>query len=94
MQDAFGAFALAVYDESSVQLVEDDLLVLYTDGITEPENEYEEMFGEDRLIETIQRVIDQSNEAIIAEVFRTVEEWIHAPDSNDDMTILLVRRVA
>ncbi|MCX6604493.1 MAG: SpoIIE family protein phosphatase [Acidobacteria bacterium] len=89
-----GAFALAVYDESSVQLEKDDLLVLYTDGITEPENEYEEMFGEDRLIETIQRVIDQSNEAIIAEVFRTVEQWIHAPDSNDDMTILLVRRVA
>ena len=89
-----GAFALATYDESSVQLEKDDLLVLYTDGITEPENEYEEMFGEDRLIETIQRVIDQSNEAIIAEVFRAVEQWIHAPDSNDDMTILLVRRVA
>ena len=89
-----GAFALATYDESSVQLEKDDLLVLYTDGITEPENEYEEMFGEDRLIETVQRVIDQSNEAIIAEVFRAVEQWIHAPDSNDDMTILLVRRVA
>ena len=89
-----GAFALATYDESSVQLEKDDLLVLYTDGITEPENEYEEMFGEDRLIETIQRVIDQSNEAVITEVFRAVEQWIHAPDSNDDMTILLVRRVA
>lgn len=89
-----GAFALATYDESTVQLENDDLLVLYTDGITEPENEYEEMFGEDRLIETIQRVIDKPNEAIIAEVFQAVEQWIHAPDSNDDMTILLVRRVA
>jgi sigma-B regulation protein RsbU (phosphoserine phosphatase) len=89
-----GAFALAKYDESTVQLEPGDLLVLYTDGITEPENEYDEMFGEDRLIETIQRVIDRSNEDIIAEVFRAVEQWIHAPDSNDDMTILLVRRVA
>jgi phosphoserine phosphatase RsbU/P len=89
-----GAFALAKYDESTVQLEPGDLLVLYTDGITEPENEYDEMFGEDRLIETIQRVIDRPNDAIIAEVFRAVEQWIHAPDSNDDMTILLVRRVA
>lgn len=89
-----GAFALAKYDESTVQLEPGDLLVLYTDGITEPENEYDEMFGEDRLIETIQRVIDRSNEAIIAEVLRAVEQWIHAPDSNDDMTILLVRRTA
>lgn len=89
-----GAFAMAKYDESTVQLEPGDLLVLYTDGITEPENEYDEMFGEDRLIETIQLVIDRSNEAIIAEVFRAVEQWIHSPDSNDDMTILLVRRAA
>lgn len=89
-----GAFALAKYDESTVQLEPGDLLVLYTDGITEPENEYDEMYGEDRLIETIQRVINRSNEDIINEVFHSVEEWIHSPDSNDDMTILLVRRVA
>jgi sigma-B regulation protein RsbU (phosphoserine phosphatase) len=89
-----GAFALAKYDDSTIQLEPGDLLVLYTDGITEPENEYDEMFGEDRLIATIQRVLGRPNSEIIAEVFHAVEQWIHAPDSNDDMTILLVRRTA
>lgn len=89
-----GAFAQARYDESTLSLEPGDLLVLYTDGITEPENEYGEMFGEERLIATIERVRERSNEEVIAAVFEAVEAWIHAPDSNDDMTMLLVRRPA
>jgi sigma-B regulation protein RsbU (phosphoserine phosphatase) len=89
-----GAFAQARYDESTLRLQPGDLLVLYTDGISEPENEYGEMFGEERLIATIERVIERSNEEIITAVFAAVEQWIHSPDANDDMTILLIRRPA
>jgi serine phosphatase RsbU (regulator of sigma subunit) len=52
------------------------------------------MFGEERLIATIERVIERSNEEIITAVFAAVEQWIHSPDANDDMTILLIRRPA
>lgn len=89
-----GVLPMAKYDESSIKLEKGDLLVLYTDGLTEPENEYDEMFGEDRLIEVIKRVSDRRDEEIMDEVFHAVEQWIHAPDSNDDMTMLLVRRIA
>ena len=41
-----GAFPFAKYDESCLVLSPGDLLVCYTDGITEPENAYGEMFGE------------------------------------------------
>jgi sigma-B regulation protein RsbU (phosphoserine phosphatase) len=47
-----GAFPFSKYEESKLELRSGDLLVCYTDGITEPENEYGEMFGEERLIES------------------------------------------
>ena len=50
-----GAFPFSQYNKSSMTLSADDLLVCYTDGITEPENAYGEMFGEERLIELVQK---------------------------------------
>src|SRR5439155_19843218 len=50
-----GAFPSSNYGESRVDLKSSDLLVCYTDGVTEPENEYGEMFGEDRLIDLLAR---------------------------------------
>src|SRR5262249_1000657 len=50
-----GAFPRANYEESKIQLESGDLLVCYTDGISEPENEYGEMYGEDRLIELVSK---------------------------------------
>lgn len=89
-----GVFPFAQYDASRVKLETGDLLLLFTDGITEPENEYGEMFGEDRLIETVLRVSSKSNEEILNEVFDAVRQWTFAPDSADDMTMLIIRRTA
>jgi sigma-B regulation protein RsbU (phosphoserine phosphatase) len=88
-----GVFQHARYDASRITLQKGDLLLLYTDGITEPENEYDEMFGEDRLIETVQRVIHKPNEEILREVFAAVNQWTFAPESADDMTMMIIRRV-
>ena len=51
------------------------------------------MFGEDRLIETVQRVANKPNEEILREVFDAVNQWTFAPDSADDMTMMIIRRV-
>jgi len=88
-----GVFPQAQYDSSRITLEKGDLLLLYTDGITEPENEYEEMFGEERLIETVQRVAAKPNEEILREVFDAVNQWTYAPDSADDMTMMIIRRI-
>jgi sigma-B regulation protein RsbU (phosphoserine phosphatase) len=87
-----GAFAFAQYDESSVTLEKDDLLVCFTDGITEPENAYGEMFGEERLIELVARNAHRSEEQIMQLVVEAVEQWTGSPELQDDMTLLLARR--
>jgi sigma-B regulation protein RsbU (phosphoserine phosphatase) len=87
-----GAFPFAKYEESKVELRSGDLLVCYTDGSTEPENEYGEMFGEQRLIEVIAKNADRDDAQIIETLMECVREWTGAPELSDDMTVLLARK--
>jgi sigma-B regulation protein RsbU (phosphoserine phosphatase) len=88
-----GAFSWAEYDEGRLTFNPGDLLVCYTDGITEPENAYGEMFGEERLIELIQKHAHEEDSEIIRIVLETVRSWTAAPELHDDMTLLLARQV-
>ncbi len=87
-----GAFPFSKYDESKVQLESGDLLVCYTDGITEPENEYGEMFGEERLIELVSKHADREDTKIIETVMEAVRQWTNSPELSDDMTVVLARK--
>jgi sigma-B regulation protein RsbU (phosphoserine phosphatase) len=87
-----GAFPMSKYDESKIALHPGDLLVCYTDGITEPENEYGEMFGEERLIELVSKNADRDDNRVIETVMDAVRQWTGAPELSDDMTVLLARK--
>lgn len=87
-----GAFPFASYGESSIQLVPGDLLVCFTDGVTEPENEYGEMFGEDRLAQVVLKHVQRGEREIIDAVIDSVREWTGSPELQDDQTLLLARR--
>ena len=88
-----GAFSFAKFTESRVDLESGDLLVFFTDGITEPENEYGEMFGEERLADLVVRNAHRGEDEIIALVLESVRQFARAGEAQDDMTILLARRV-
>ncbi len=88
-----GAFPFAEYGEKRVQLVPGDLLVAYTDGVTEPENEYGEMFGEARLKDLLVRHAAADGGEIIARVMEAVTEWSGGGELQDDMTMLVARRI-
>jgi sigma-B regulation protein RsbU (phosphoserine phosphatase) len=87
-----GAFPFSTYEESKLELRSGDLLVCYTDGITEPENEYGEMFGEERLIELVAKNSERDAAQIIECVMERVREWTGVPELSDDMTVLLARK--
>ncbi len=88
-----GAFPFAEYDEKRIQLVPGDLLVAYTDGVTEPENEYGEMFGEARLKDLLARHAASDGAEVIARVMEAVTEWSGGGELQDDMTMLVARRI-
>lgn len=88
-----GAFPFSQYDESRLALHPGDLLAFYTDGVTEPENEYGEMFGEERLIDLLERNGHLDEDEIIRIVLDAVRQWTASEELQDDMTLLLARRV-
>ena len=85
-----GLFDGMQYEQESVKLSLGDLFVAYSDGITEPENEYGE-FGEQRLIELIREHAGQPLERIAEEALAAVTDWIGGEEQPDDMTIVLAR---
>ena len=87
-----GAFPFSKYEESKLELRSGDLLVCYTDGISEPENEYGEMFGEERLVELVAKNAARDDAGIIESVMEAVRQWTGAPELSDDMTLLLARK--
>ena len=70
-----------------------DLLVAYTDGIVEPENVYGEMFGEDRLKDLVIKYARADSAEMIARTMESVVQWTGAGELQDDMTMVVVRRI-
>ena len=88
-----GAFPFSLYEEKPIPLAGGDVLVAYTDGMIEPENEYGEMFGEQRLTDLLAKNVDRDSPEIIARVMEAVLQWSgDAAELSDDMTMLVARR--
>jgi sigma-B regulation protein RsbU (phosphoserine phosphatase) len=87
-----GLFPSSGYEERKLGLEKGDLLVCYTDGITEPENEYGEEFGTDRLIQTLIQHKSLEIAEMTIKVMDAVRNWTSAPELPDDMTLMLARR--
>ncbi len=80
------------YEEATIALEPGDLLVAYSDGVTEPENEFGE-FGEGRLLDVIRTHRDQPLPTISAQAMRAVHNWIGAGEQPDDITLVLARQL-
>jgi sigma-B regulation protein RsbU (phosphoserine phosphatase) len=80
------------YDEGRVQMQPGDILVAYSDGVTEPENDFGE-FGEERLMEVVSRYHDQPLHVISSQVMQALDAWIGADEQPDDITLVLARQV-
>lgn len=86
-----GAFPMVKYEERTVALAPGDMLVAYTDGIAEPENEYGEEFGLPRLTDLLLRYQHEGSGELIGRVMEAVQHWTSAPELPDDMTLLVAR---
>jgi len=87
-----GLFPDCDYAEETVELYPGDIFIAFSDGITEPENEFGE-FGEDRLIETVAAHRHQPLERITEHVISAVQDWIGSTEQPDDITVVLARRI-
>src|SRR5579871_1474018 len=85
-----GLFDKMSYDEGTIEMKPGEILVAYSDGVTEPENEFGE-FGEQRLIEMVteHRLLPLAQ--ISQNVTLAVDDWIGDKEQPDDVTLVLAR---
>lgn len=87
-----GVFPEAKYELGSVVLEPGDVLVFYTDGVTEATNEAGDMFSEERLVEMLQESRRQCVQEIHDELLERVRRFQNGRPLDDDLTLILVKR--
>jgi sigma-B regulation protein RsbU (phosphoserine phosphatase) len=80
-----------VYEQGSVVVPPNSLLVEYSDGLVEPENVYGEEFGIRRLQEAAIRVQNSAPRFVGESLMMAAEEWAGTPEQADDMTVVVAR---
>jgi sigma-B regulation protein RsbU (phosphoserine phosphatase) len=86
-----GMFESVKCEISRASLAVGDILVLYTDGITEAENPQGEEFGMERLSAVIRRDSSLSAEELMANIFQSAEDFCQGVGFKDDATALIVK---
>jgi phosphoserine phosphatase RsbU/P len=79
------------YQEGSVDVPPDAVLIGYSDGLVEPENAYGEEFGVSRLEAAAQRVRHAAPRKIAESLMTAAEEWSGSPEQADDMTVIVAK---
>jgi sigma-B regulation protein RsbU (phosphoserine phosphatase) len=90
---ALGADARLPYQQKTIQLDPGDFIFLYTDGITEAEDQAGQAFGLLRLQKILQEHVSESAAEIISRVERNVTEFTASTTPFDDITLMVVRRL-
>jgi len=87
-----GMFPEATYESATLELKSGDVLVLYSDGVTEARNDADDEFGEERLESFLKQNRSMDPEQLVELLIRTVHEFSKDGKPGDDVTVTVIRR--
>ncbi|MBN2542922.1 SpoIIE family protein phosphatase [bacterium] len=87
-----GAFPDFAYIEGNVKIEPGDVVLLYTDGVTETMDQNEEEFGEERLINVVRKCLGLSPSEISETVMDELQEFSEGGIQEDDITIVILKK--
>jgi len=82
------------YREETVRMTAGDVLLMYTDGLTEARNPAQEMFGEARLGEAVGRYRQATAWEIVSAILGEVSAFVGAAPQGDDIAIVVMKAVS
>ena len=87
-----GMFDSTTYQASPLHLCHGDLLVVYSDGLTDARNQQDEMFGEKRLLDLISKEAPPGSQAFEQKLLKAIEEFTQGTPQTDDITFVVVEK--
>ena len=88
---ALGLMEDSLYKKANISLTSGDIIVLFTDGVTEATNMKEELYGEERLQVIILANAGLSSGEITKKILHDVQEFTGEAPQSDDITLLVVK---
>jgi sigma-B regulation protein RsbU (phosphoserine phosphatase) len=79
------------YEEGTLALRQGDVLIVFSDGVTEALNPTDEEFGEERLKSLLRQVMPLPVEEMSARIAAELRTWIHDAEQYDDLTFVLMK---
>jgi serine phosphatase RsbU (regulator of sigma subunit) len=86
-----GMFPFSQYEEGTVQLESGDVLMLFTDGVSEAHNPQEEEFGEERIKDVLRAYSHLAAEEMSAAILGELRRWMADAPQHDDLTFVLMK---
>ncbi|MFW5712071.1 MAG: PP2C family protein-serine/threonine phosphatase, partial [Spirochaetota bacterium] len=82
------------YEHTHLQLRKDDVVMLYTDGVTEAMNYQDEQFGEDRVKNIVANVSVNGSSAfqIMQAIFTGIDKFVGGAPQHDDETLIILKK--
>ncbi len=87
-----GMFDFASYQSRTFRLDKGDILVVYSDGLTDAQNQQEEMFGKERLLKIIRQEAPSGSHALEQKFLEAIEEFTQGMPQTDDITFVVVEK--
>lgn len=85
-----GLFPDAIYQEETLQLRRNDVLVFFSDGVSETTSPTGDVFGDEGIIDALSTAVDRDPSALIARLLDAVDAFRQVPVAEDDVTALVV----
>jgi serine phosphatase RsbU (regulator of sigma subunit) len=86
-----GLLEFAPYTQATEQLDPGDVVVLFSDGVSEAFNTAGEDFGEGRLLDVTQRALDASSHQLLEKIIAAVRAFSKGAAQSDDITVMVIR---
>jgi sigma-B regulation protein RsbU (phosphoserine phosphatase) len=77
--------------QASIKLQSGDILLMFTDGVSEAMNAADDEFGEERMMDAVRSAAVLKSEALIAHLMSAADEFAAGAPQHDDMTLVVAR---
>jgi sigma-B regulation protein RsbU (phosphoserine phosphatase) len=88
-----GLFPGMAWEEVKLTMADGDILVLYSDGVSEAQTEAYDEFGPDRLAAIVERHRDRPASAIIEAIVEAIDVFVEGAPQFDDITLMVIKRI-
>jgi len=90
---AIGLTRSASFEKASVSLSDDDLFILYSDGVPEARNEIGRFYSDERFFDLVKYTHGMSARSVGERIVQSVDEFVRTARQSDDLSIIIIRRL-